>query len=117
VILGSGDRQASILLNEDVECRSGTILHHVELASCNMRSTVSGVRISVEIRRKFGGMGMRALIGGVFEAQQQPVVSVEVTSEGPLLGQEREPTAVSSLSRHLVPGLPVDFVHAVLLAW
>jgi hypothetical protein len=71
------------------------------------------IRLIVELRRTFGGMIMRALVGG--ECVPVPGrVRFEVCVGAAAFDSGVPPTCESALGKALVPGLPEDFAPSVL---
>jgi hypothetical protein len=74
----------------------------------------SSIRVTLELRRAFGGMIMRALIGGEFVPTPGGVVRFEVQIAAAPFDSGVAATCESELGKPLVPGLPEDFAPSVL---
>lgn len=73
--------------------------------------------MTVEVRRNFGGMTARALLGGVFTSAVRPldlVTVLEVPFAADLMEIQTPPNCRSELGQPLIAGLPRDFADAVL---
>ncbi|WP_157876529.1 hypothetical protein [Streptomyces graminilatus] len=72
------------------------------------------VRAVVELRRAFGGMAMRALLGAEFSLDSQASGTLFEVPYGAAMGLDEVAGCRSELGRPLVAGLPRDFAHAAL---
>lgn len=99
--------------NESARYGCAAILSDASSAHDIGASVGGPVRAVVEIRRNFGGMIMRALLGGEFllgvdEARYEVCVATEPFDSG------LPATCESSLGEPLIPGLPSDFARSAL---
>ncbi|MFD9718554.1 hypothetical protein [Streptomyces sp. NPDC059076] len=75
-------------------------------------------QLTVEVRRNFGGVTARSLLGGEFTPCLKPqelVTAFEVPFGDDLVEIHSPPNCQSELGRPLIAGLPRDFVEAVLV--
>lgn len=112
MIISTDARRASILSDEQTAIYEPVATRRLSIAVPPSSAGARTVRAAVEILRHGGGLMPRALIGGIFTPSADASLDIEVQVSDQ--GASANPTCTSQLAKPLTPGLPEEFVAAVV---
>lgn len=112
MIVSRGNRAAAVGVDEPGAAFAAASVVNRSLAAPVATADVAEAQATVEVMRRGGGMRPRALLGGQYTPAPTQGLRVEVG----LVGEPSfdEATCPSQLWKPLVPGLPEEFIDAVV---